>query len=240
MTSKALLIGATGNIGFGLLKEDVKSLFLPTSRYEVSDKKFLKLDPTNLISLKKIIEDNSINNVIILSAISKVNDCKSDPITSAKVNIEIPRRISILCNEMNIGTIFMSSEYVYNGNIKNPKSEEEKNILPLNYYGLQKYAAERQVLACNKKATVFRLPKVFHHFKKGNFLTDSISLIKNQSEIKAASDQKFSPISCYDLYNLISIAISKKIYGLYNCGGIESKSRLEFIEIIANFLKIWS
>ena len=235
---KILVIGATGNIGSSLLEQDNNKTLIGTSR-SLGNGPIISLNPYNKEDIKLIIREHNIDSIVLLSATSKVDACYKNINLSSLSNIELPKIVSKASDELNKQIIFMSTEYIYNGEIEKEKNESVKNICPKNYYSLQKYAAETLVLETNKRSLILRLPKVYNFEYPGNFVYNFINKVKDGSKLhKVAADQIFSPLSTYDLYKIIVLSANKDLKGIYNCGGIESKSRYEFILDIINSLKL--
>ncbi len=233
----SIIIGATGNIGERLISLSKNDNLLGTSRNE--KKSLFKLDPFNKRELKELIKKSKAKSVLLLSAISNVEECRLNPNYSSKVNIELPKIVAEITSECNIKMIFVSTEYIYDGNIKFPKIESEKFIQPKNIYALQKYCAEKIILEVNPNSIVFRLPKVYNIYRCGNFVFDFIYNYKGKKDrVKVANDQIFSPLSCLDLQVILLKSIKCDLKGVYNCGGPESKSRYYFIKDICNYFSL--
>lgn len=238
MFRRILLIGATGNVGRPLLRADrINQHLLGTSRSPQKSENIVALDPDDSNELTKIIQEHSIQVVVLLSAVSNVAECVSNS-NSMHVNVSYPIQISKICKRMNIKFVFMSTEYLYNGDIFYEKDESVVNLFPQNnLYSLQKYCAENLVLDSNPDALILRLPKMYSFFSESSFVSSILTSIKQRQYLRLATDQIFSALASEDLYSiLIKATLEKTLTGIYNCGGPERKSRHEYGLDIINIL----
>lgn len=233
MTS-CILIGATGNVGKAMLATDKKLYFKGTTRKDISNSDLLKLNPFDDRETEDLISRIKPKAIMLLSAISGVEECLSNSLSSS-INIGLPYKIAKIAQKKKVKLIFTSTEYIYNGSIQGPKSDLACNIsADNNLYSLQKYSAEKLVSSICENHLILRLPKMYSIHFQGNFLSNTIIKLKNSKMINVASDQFFSALSCADLCKIIHICISKNIQGTYNCGGPESKSRYQYtMEILS-------
>ena len=230
MTRSILLVGSSGNVGKPLLNADRTNRYcLGTSRSERNSENMVILDPADSNQLIKIIEEYSIEVVVLLSAISSVAGCVTNP-NSMHINVSCPLQISNICKKKNKKFVFMSTEYLYNGDIFKEKDESVDNLNPQNnLYSLQKYCAENLILGSNPDALVLRLPKMYSFLSESSFASSIATSIKECQPLKLAKDQIFSALASEDLYSiLIKATLENTLSGIYNCGGPERNSRYAY------------
>ena len=236
---KCLVIGTKGNIGSGLLRDCpsyITDKFLTCSRRPPAD---VILDPNDLTSFAKLIIKEGVDSLILLSAISKPQLCGAGT-QSGEINIQLPASLANLCKSCCIKLVFASTEYVYNGKMRSsPKTEDPLNILPTTNYALEKLSAEYLIQSILPEALVLRLPKVYQLSGKDDLLSWIMKDALRTDTVRLASDQFFSPISCYDLGHIIARCLEEDLSGVYNCGGPDDKSRFEYYEIYREYLPFY-
>ena len=228
---KILLIGATGNVGSILTQIDRLSghtSFIPCSRSGSLDS--YKLDPFNTEDLCRLINRSRPTHILLLSALSKPSDCHSNPNLSYRLNVLLPHLIATIAFQFNLGLIYPSTEYIYNGELSGSKNENWININPSNIYSQHKLISESVVLCANPNTSILRLPKMYSRLSTKCFLGHIISYLNNKPHsVPVASDQYFSPLSIECLYTIVLKIASMRITGVFNCGGPDiSFSRFEF------------
>ncbi|AII42067.1 hypothetical protein KR100_01425 [Synechococcus sp. KORDI-100] len=71
-----------------------------------------------------------------------------------------------------------------------------------------------------------------------NFYTNTLELIKKNKEIVAASDQYFSPLYAGDLYKVLDKLSAKAEGGIFNCGGPNHQTRVEYMHALKEIHKL--
>lgn len=121
--------------------------------------KFYKGDVTKEEDLEKVLSENKIDVVFHLAAQPSIVNSFKDPFTD--VNTNLIGTMKTVIKSVNHGIsrfIYASSMTVY-GNPKNLPVDEECPAIPINYYGIAKYAAERFVHVTSEKKD---LPQPFN------------------------------------------------------------------------------
>jgi len=240
MTGNILLIGGSGNIGSALMKTNTlaNTFFISTSRSRRSN--CIELDPSCDKRLEETVKEHSVSMLVLLSAISSVDQCNKAPLRAFDSNFILPSSVAQCAYRLDIPLVYMSSEYVYNGYISGAKDESADNIGPSNVYGCLKYASELVVASANPKALVLRIPKVYSVLCRNSILQVAISELSFSRKpiIDIASDQFFSPLSVEDLAIILRLINKSNFSGTFNCGGPQSVSRHSIYETILSLLGI--
>ena len=231
MVEKILVAGGLGNVGLLLNLHDSEKRFINASRTPKSNKQ-IKINPRSISDLICSIKNSGCSSILLLSAMSNNNDCENDNISSCFANIELPQNFAIAAKECNRKLIFVSTDYIYNGDIQIKKTELSENIKPINLYGLQKYCAENIIKDVLNNYLILRISRVYNRIKSINFLHNSFNLIKSNPILEVAADQYFSPIFSGDLYSIIISLNNQKINGTFNCSGPDEMSRYEYFKLI--------
>ncbi|MDE6759690.1 MAG: dTDP-4-dehydrorhamnose reductase [Lachnospiraceae bacterium] len=131
------------------------------------------------------------------------------------INFGATKNIAKLCQELDIPMMYLSTDYVFDGQGTQPWEPDCQDFKPLNVYGATKLAGERAVTANLEKFFIIRIAWVFGTNGK-NFIKTMLNLGKNHSEIKVVSDQIGTPTYTYDLARLLVDMIQTEHYGYYH------------------------
>lgn len=231
-----LLIGGTGNIGSMLLKVGTRSQYKIVGRSKLLSS-LIRIDYNNYESIYRVIRECGCDSIVLLAAISKLDECENNPITSNFINIKLPELVAKACCILGKHLIFLSTDYVYDGSIDSTKDEGTNNILPLSRYAHQKFVAESKVLNTNANSLVLRIPRIYS-IHSTNFLTSSLKLLKQTTCLSVASDQVFSPLSAVDLDFVLKKSSELQLTGIFNCGGPDALSRFDYMLSIKKRLSL--
>jgi dTDP-4-dehydrorhamnose reductase len=119
----------------------------------------LPIDLTDQHALKVLIQDLRPDAVIHSAALSRPNDCQSNPEESFAVNVQASLNLADYCSALEIPCVFTSTEQVFDG--LNPPYAETAIVSPINLYGEHKVMAEEGMRARNPKMIVCRMPLMF-------------------------------------------------------------------------------
>ena len=210
-----------------------KFFFLTRSKLDICDSK----------NVKKIILSYKIDIIINCAAYTKVDDAEKDKMQCKKINFFAVKRLASLCKSMNLILIHFSTDYVFNGNLKNMYNENSKTN-PINYYGYTKLLADEAILKINPHGMILRTSWVFSSFGK-NFVKTIYNFNILQKEIYVVSDQYGTPTFAKDIaINLCKIISSKnfpkKIHPIkiYNFSNGVKTSWYEFAKEIYDNTKL--
>ena len=111
--------------------------------------------------------------------------------------------------------IYISTDYVFNGQGSAPWQADDKNFAPLNVYGQSKLDGELAVANLLDKFFIVRIAWVFG--KNGNnFIKMMLKLSEKYSEIRVVNDQIGTPTYTYDLARLLVDMAETEKYGFYH------------------------
>jgi len=236
--TKVAVIGSTGQLGSDILDifgEDAS----PLSHDEI--------EVRDVNSCRRVLKD--VDVVINCAAYVKVDDSEDHPEAAFMVNAIGARNVAMVCNERQIKNVYISTDFVFDGEKKEPYTEEDIPN-PINTYGLSKYAGEifTRNLSLKKKA----LPKKYYIIrssslfgirgargKGGNFVDWMIEKVNNNGIIKVVDDVVMSPTYTRDAAEMIKNIIEKELpYGIYHVVNQGYCSWFEFANKIFEFLDI--
>ncbi len=208
---KITVIGSTGQLGTDLmktLKNEHEVIGLTHQDIEVTDY-------NSCLILKKHHPDVIINT----AAFHKTDQCEEEALKTFSVNAIGARNIAIISKEIEAITIFISTDYVFDG-FKNEPYTEDDTPTPINTYGISKLAGELYTKQ-NPKHYIIRLASLFGvagaSGKGGNFVETMITKAKKNETITVVDDMWMSPTYTKDAATTIKKIIELKLpFGTYH------------------------
>lgn len=178
---------------------------------------YVQMDITDRESVLKIISDLSPDAVIHCAAWTAV-DAAEDAENRDKVrkiNVTGTANIADACKAVNAKLLYISTDYVFNGQGETPWEPDCKDYAPLSVYGLSKLDGEKAVVSACDKYFIVRTAWVFGLNGK-NFIKTMLKLSETRDEISVVCDQIGTPTYTYDLSRLLVDIILTDKYGYYH------------------------
>jgi dTDP-4-dehydrorhamnose reductase len=166
--------------------------------------------------------------VIHTAAMTDVEYCQANPEEAFKNNVLATRNLVRACPNSYI--VYISTDFVFDGASRCYRETDLPN--PLSEYGLTKYLGEREIppSGCILRTSIFGLSG---GEGKPTFIEKALEHLSAGEEIYGFSDQWFSPISTYNLAEIIEGIAVKKPSGILHVGGPERLSKHEFMKKLA-------
>ena len=117
--------------------------------------------------------------------------------------------------------VYISTDYVFDGQGERPWQPDDKCYAPLNVYGQSKLEGELAVDRLLEKRFIVRIAWVFGRNGK-NFIKTMINVGKTHDTVRVVNDQIGTPTYTLDLARLLADMIETEKYGYYhatNAGG---------------------
>ena len=130
------------------------------------------------------------------------------------VNATGTENIARICNELNCKMVYISTDYVFDGQGTQPWKPDDV-CHPLNVYGWTKYKGEIAVEQWLEKYFIVRIAWVFG-VNGNNFVKTMLALGKNRKHITVVADQIGTPTYTYDLSRLLVDLVESVKYGRYH------------------------
>ena len=206
---KILVTGANGMLGQDLcpILEDVGAFVIET---DVDT-----LDITNSEVVQQVLTDIRPDLVIHCAAYTNVDKAEEDIETATKINATGTENLAKTCGALGITLIYISTDYVFDGNGTTPLTPDCATN-PINNYGLTKLQGEEAVKKHCEKYYIARTSWLYGIHGK-NFVETMLSL-KDKDELKVVDDQIGCPTWTVELANGI-LKLLQKPYGTYHvCG----------------------
>lgn len=205
---KVLVTGAKGQLGYDVINR------LKESNLEYLGVDIDTMDLFNEDQVKKIIVEYDPDVVIHCAAFTAVDKAEGEREICYRTNVLGTRYVSEACKEIDAKMVYISTDYVFNGEGIKPFEVTDKPA-PINYYGQTKYEGELEVQKCLDKHFIVRISWVFG--TNGiNFVKTMLRLGKEKGEVSVVSDQIGSPTYTYDLAKLLVEIIQTNKYGIYH------------------------
>lgn len=208
---KVLVTGVKGQLGHDVVNE------LTKRNHEAVGVDIEEMDITNPASVNKVIPEASPDAVIHCAAWTAVDAAEEEENrqTVVKVNSEGTRTIATVCKELDIPMMYLSTDYVFDGQGSKPWKPDQTDYAPLNVYGETKLAGEQAVSQILDKYFIIRIAWVFGTHGN-NFIKTMLRLGANHDLLTVVDDQIGTPTYTYDLARLLVDMIETKQYGYYH------------------------
>ncbi len=223
---KVMVTGGAGQLGYDVIKElekrGYKDIYAPTiEELDIKDKE----------AVDKYMDEIKPNLVIHCAAYTAVDDAEDEKEKAGNINIDATGYISDKCKEYDSKLIYISTDYVFDGNKDlNEVYEVTDETNPQSVYGLTKLMGERKALN-NPKTFVVRTSWVFGINGK-NFVKTMLNKSETETELSVVSDQYGSPTYTVDLARLLVDMAGTEKYGLYHANNEGYCNWAEFAEEI--------
>lgn len=205
---RALVTGYKGQLGFDVVNE------LIGRGFEAIGVDIEEMDITSLEDVNRVIKDNNVDVVVHCAAYTAVDRAEDDPETCRKVNVDGPRNIALICKELNIKMVYISTDYVFSGEGEDA-FEVDSPKRPNNVYGVSKSDGEDEVKKLVDKHFILRISWAFG-INGNNFINTMLRLGKERGEVKVVADQIGSPTYTYDVAKMIADMIATEKFGTYH------------------------
>lgn len=183
----------------------------------VTTAQYVSLDITDKEAVDKTIQEIHPDVVVHCAAWTAV-DAAEDEDKQAKVraiNAGGTQNIASACKEVNAKMVYISTDYVFDGQGTELWQPDCKDYKPLNVYGQTKLEGELAVSQTLDKYFIVRIAWVFG--KNGNnFIKTMLNVGKKYDTLKVVNDQIGTPTYTYDLARLLVDMIETDKYGYYH------------------------
>ena len=136
---KAFVTGVGGQLGYDVINE-LKRRGHEAFGTDITESADIKLDITDRAAVDKALCDIRPDAVIHCAAWTAVDAAEDDENRGKvyAVNVTGTRNIAEVCKQLDCKMIYISTDYVFNGQGMEPWQANCKDFAPLNYYGQTK------------------------------------------------------------------------------------------------------
>lgn len=226
---KVLVTGVAGQLGHDVMNElagrgleGIGSDIAPeysgvADGTAVTSMPYIQLDITDEAAVNEKIREVNPDVVVHCAAWTAV-DLAEDEDKIAKVraiNADGTRYIANVCKELNCKMVYISTDYVFDGQGETPWDPDCKDYEPLNVYGQTKLEGELAVSETLEKYFIVRIAWVFGKNGK-NFIKTMLNVGKTHDKLTVVNDQIGTPTYTFDLARLLVDMIETDKYGYYH------------------------
>ncbi|MDD3340283.1 MAG: dTDP-4-dehydrorhamnose reductase [Lachnospiraceae bacterium] len=208
---KVLVTGVKGQLGHDCIVE------LEKRNHEAIGVDIEEMDITDAASVKAVLTEVKPDAVIHCAAWTAV-DAAEDEDKKEKVrlvNVAGTENIAHVCKELDCSMMYISTDYVFDGQGTEPWQPDCRDYKPLNVYGETKLAGELAVAGNLDKYFIVRIAWVFGVNGK-NFIKTMLNVGKTHDKITVVADQIGTPTYTFDLARLLVDMIETEKYGYYH------------------------
>ena len=178
---------------------------------------YISLDITDKQAVQDVISQVHPDAVIHCAAWTAV-DMAEDDDKIAKVravNAYGTQYIASACKQIDCKMVYISTDYVFDGQGTMPWQPDCKAYKPLNVYGQTKLEGELAVANTLEKYFIVRIAWVFGQNGK-NFIKTMLNVGKTHDTVRVVNDQIGTPTYTFDLARLLVDMIETDKYGYYH------------------------
>jgi dTDP-4-dehydrorhamnose reductase len=221
------IIGPNGQLGADLVKT------FTSAGWKVTTITHAQISVENLDSVSRALKDDKSGWVINTAAFHKVDECEKDSEKAWLINTTGPQNIAQVASELGCKTVFISTDYVFSGNLPVGSSYQEDDLVsPINEYGHSKAAGEVATLSASSENLVVRISSVFGSAgssgKGSNFVETIVNKAKNKEPLSVVSDIHMSPTYTVDACQIIRAALEVNACGKLHASNAGSTNWFDF------------
>jgi len=232
---KLFVLGGSGLIGNAIVKKAKDEFDVLTTYYRNSVaidnvNSFECYFPNDLDKLEEVVKKEKPDVIVNTMGYSNIDFCESNKNNTEKLHVETTERICNICESNGSKQIFLSSDYVFDGE----KGDYSENDIPnpVNFYGLSKLKAEQLILK-SPINTVIRTSVIYDWDYRARFFNSVIKNLQNNQEFKATTDVYNSVTLLDNLVESIFKVIKLDQNGIFHVVDSTCMNRYEFAKIIA-------
>ena len=206
---KVLVTGVKGQLGFDVVNE------LEKRGHTAIGVDVDTMDITNSEQVENVIKANMPEAVIHCAAYTAVDLAEDNKELCDKINGEGTENIAKVCKKLDCKMVYISTDYVFDGQGTEPWQPDCTAYKPLNVYGQTKLEGEQAVSSNLERYFIVRIAWVFGVNGK-NFIKTMLNVAKTHDTLKVVNDQIGTPTYTYDLARLLVDMIETDKYGYYH------------------------
>ena len=216
---KFLVTGVNGQLGHDCMEELRKRGHSAIgSDIQKQDKdSYISMDITDREAVIRTVADVKPDVIIHCAAWTAVDAAEAEENREKvfAINVDGTRNIAEAAKYVDSKMIYISTDYVFDGQGERPWQPDDRNYAPLNVYGQSKLDGELAVSAILDKYFIVRIAWVFGINGK-NFIKTMLNVGKTHDTVRVVNDQIGTPTYTYDLARLLVDMAETDKYGYYH------------------------
>lgn len=226
---KVFVTGVAGQLGHDVMNElakrgyegigsDIAPVYSGVSDgTAVTSMPYFSLDITDADAVKSVLTQIHPDVVVHCAAWTAVDLAEDDDKVEKvrAINAGGTQNIASVCKELDCKMVYISTDYVFDGQGETPWEPDCKAYKPLNVYGQTKLEGELAVSQTLDKFFIVRIAWVFGKNGK-NFIKTMLNIGKTHDKLTVVNDQIGTPTYTLDLAVLLVDMIETEKYGYYH------------------------
>ena len=224
---KVFVTGVCGQLGHDVMNElarrgcdgvgsDIASAYSgDADGTPVTTMPYVALDITDRAAVANVIATEKPDAVIHCAAWTAVDAAEDEPHKVRAINADGTRYIAEACRAVGAKMLYISTDYVFDGQGEEPWQADCTAFAPLNVYGQTKREGEQAVAAALDEHFIVRIAWVFGLNGK-NFVKTMLRLGETHDHLRVVCDQIGTPTYTLDLARLLVDMIGTDRYGVYH------------------------
>lgn len=211
---KVLVTGVAGQLGHDVMQELAKRE-IPAVGTDL--KEGIPLDITDEKAVHQVLQKEKPTVIIHCAAWTAVDlaEEEQNKKTVYAVNVTGTENLAKEAAALGARFVYISTDYVFNGEGTKPWKPDCTEYAPLNYYGQTKWQGEQMVKQYLSSYFIVRIAWVFG-LNGGNFIKTMLKVGKNHDRLTVVKDQIGTPTYTKDLARLLVDMIQTEKYGIYH------------------------
>ena len=220
---KVFVTGVGGQLGYDVMNElDARgyecygSDVLPKEKITLPYN-YIQLDITKQEDIEKVIGQLAPDAVVHCAAWTAVDAAEEEEKKPKVIAINAmgTQYIAKACKKIDCKLVYISTDYVFNGEGNEPWQADCKEYAPLNVYGMSKLLGEKAVAEILSKYFIVRIAWVFGQ-NGNNFIKTMLNVGKKYDTLRVVNDQVGTPTYTFDLARLLVDMLETEKYGYYH------------------------
>ena len=226
---KVFVTGVAGQLGHDVMNElakrgyegigtDLKETYSGVQDGSpVTTMPYVSLDITDAKAVEETITEVKPDVIVHCAAWTAVDAAEDEDKKGLvhKINVEGTQNIANVAKKIDAKMVYISTDYVFNGQGETPWDPDCKDYAPLSVYGETKLGGEQAVSNTLDKYFIVRIAWVFG-LNGNNFIKTMLRVGKTHDQVTVVSDQIGTPTYTLDLSRLLVDMIETDKYGYYH------------------------
>lgn len=218
---KFFVTGVAGQLGYDVVNELVKRGHTAVGSDIIEsaeiNAQYVPLDITDKEAVESVINEINPDAVIHCAAWTAVDAAEDEEniVKVEAINAGGTENIAKACKKLDCKMLYISTDYVFDGQGTEPWKADCTDYKPLSVYGRTKLEGELAVKANLDKYFIVRIAWVFGVNGK-NFIKTMLNVGKKYDTVRVVSDQIGTPTYTYDLARLLVDMAESEKYGTYH------------------------
>ena len=213
---KVFVTGVGGQLGHDVMNELAKRGYAGIGSDVQGDCDY-PLDITDASAVEQVLTEVNPDVVIHCAAWTAVDlaedEDKQDKVRA--INVGGTQNIANVCKKLNCKMVYISTDYVFDGQGETAWEPDCKDYAPLNVYGQTKLDGELAVAGTLEKFFIVRIAWVFG-LNGNNFIKTMLNVGKKYETLRVVNDQVGTPTYTLDLSRLLVDMVETEKYGYYH------------------------